>query len=902
VRVVVRGEPLEDVVEAETLLKERSSVARYCDCVVMLTWSDWHKEPRSNRYHYAVRFAEHVPVIFVQPDEAGSGFRFEPASAPNVEILHVSPNYGPGQSEQLNRALLSRGLIKPLLWIYNSHFVDFVRQRHAALRIFHATEDYYSPDLEKFGDHTALRKEIGSILSSVDLVVAVSDGVAHSLKERGGYTGSLLMISNGCDAKFWEPSREESPQMARANDKLIILYQGAINYRIDMGLLERISEAFPNGELWICGKDDDAPKEQWQNLRARPNVRYWGLLPPRELRDISLQATVGIIPFVKMESMRISFPLKAFEYVACGLPVVSVPIEALKRYGELFHIAEDGRDFIRAIEACIPSRFDSKAIAERLKAAALRSYDHNFTTLSKWIDDFFAVPRVQAKRFNVLVLYDDGSTHVVTLREHLESFKLFSRNDVSFSVVTLDRVRNAPPGTGGSFGLYDVVVIHYSVRLSVEEHLSLACSEALQGYGGFKVAFIQDDYETTEITRKWLERLGIHAVFTIVPKAYIEAVYPKSRFPYVEFRDTLTGFVPLRLKPPEQLKPMAKRTSVIGYRGRDLPYWYGNLGQEKLIIGQRMRQICDERGIAVDIEWETNQRIYGNDWYTFLEDSKATLATESGTNVFDDYGDIRRNVEKALAADPNLSYEEIFDRYLSQHEGRIVVNQISPKVFEAIAYKTALVMFEGFYSGVVEPWKHYIPLKKDFSNIDDVLSKVADDEYLQTIAERAYTHVIESDHYSYRRFVEDFDDFLAASVGWSNGYQLVYGLIGTYDRMELKLTPEQAVEVDLGRGMVTRVPLEIAAPLKVQLPLAELHAPWGSIFPVVRPEVDPSTPSHQMAIQAVIENLSGRTLLKEVARRIKSKVARRLATWPLVFTACRGVYRRLLLPIYRRVR
>ena len=870
----------------------------------MLTWSDWHKEPRSNRYHYAVRFARHVPVIFVQPDHPGDGFRFEATEVPDLDILHVSPDYGPRQSERLNRALLSRGLIKPLLWIYNSHFVSFVRQRHAALRVFHATEDYYSPDLEKFGDHTALRTEISTILSNVDLVVAVSDGVAQSLRDRGGYAGSLLMISNGCDAKFWEPNLEEQMQMARADGTLIILYQGAINYRIDIGLLEQIAAAFPDGELWICGKDDDAPKAEWEKLRSRPNVRYWGLLPPREVRDISLKATVGIIPFLKMESMRISFPLKAFEYVACGLPVVSVPIAALEPYGELFHFAEEGRDFIKAIDACKPSRFDLTAIAKRLKAAASRSYDHNFTALSEWIDNFFAAPRVEAKRFNVLILYDDGSTHVVTLREHLESFKLFSRNDVSFSVVTLDGFRNASPGSGGSFGLYDAVVIHYSVRLSVEAHLSPACAEALQGYGGLKIAFVQDDYETTEITRKWLERLGIHSVFTIVPQAYIEAVYPKSRFPHVEFRETLTGFVPLRPKPPEQLKPIGKRTWVIGYRGRDLPYWYGSLGREKLIIGQRMRQICDDRGIAVNIEWETDQRIYGNGWYPFLEDSKATLATESGANVFDEYGDIRRNVEKAVAADPTLSYEEIFARYLAEHEGRIVVNQISPKVFESVAYKTALVMFEVSYSGVVEPWKHYIPLKKDFSNVDDVLSKLADDAYLQAMADRAYAHVVESGRYSYRQFVEGFDDFLAETMGWSNGYQLVYGLVGTRNRVGPKLTPEQALEVDLGRGMVTRAPLEIVAPLKVQLPLPILRATWGSMFPVVGPEVDPSTRSpYRMMVQAVsIENFSGRALLKEAARRIKSRVARKLAGWPLIFTACRGVYRLLLLPLYRRLR
>ncbi len=892
-----------DVAEAGTLLKATHSIAHWSDCVVMLTWSDWHREPRSNRYHYAVRFARHVPVIFVQPDHVGDGFCFEATEVPNVDILHVSPDYDSRQSDRINRALLDRKLIKPLLWIYNSHFEDFVLQRHAALRVYHATEDYYSPDLDKFADQTALRKKIGTILLNVDLMVAVSDGVAKSYRERGGYTGPLLMISNGCDAKFWEPGPEQLMQATSGDSKLIILYQGGINYRVDFGLLEQIAAAFPEGELWICGKDDDAPQTEWKNLRAYANVRYWGRLSAEELRATARRATVGIIPFMKMESIQTSFPLKAFEYVACGLPVVSVSIAALEPHGDLFQFADEPRDFIKAIEACKASRFDSAAVARRLKEAASRSYDHNFTILSEWIDRFFETPRTKEKRFNVLVVYDDRSTHVVTVREHLESFALFSRNDVSFSVATFDGFREAYPGTMAFLRLYDSVVIHYSVRLSVEAHLSPACTEALQGYGGLKIAFVQDDYETTEITRKWIERLGIHAVFTIVPKTYVEAVYPKWRFPYVDFRETLAGFVPLKPKPPKRLKPIAERKWVIGYRGRDLPYWYGNLGREKLAIGQGMRRICDERGIPVNIEWEADRRIYGDDWYLFLENSKATLATESGANVFDEYGDIRRNIEKALATDPTLSYEQIFVRYLAQHEGKVVVNQVSPKVFESIAYKTALVMFEGTYSGVVDPWKHYIPLKKDFSNVDDVLSKLANDAYLQALADRAYGHVVESGHYSYRRFVESFDDFLADTIGWSKDYELVYGLVGLRNRVGWKLRPEQSREVDLGRGMVTRAPLDMEAPLKVQLPLSVLR-PWHSTFPVVGSEAGVPAPlSHDVNAHAAgIENMPARVLLREAARRIKTRIARNLAGRPLIFAGCRSIYRRVLLPLYHRVR
>src|SRR5688572_19428341 len=89
------------------------------DSVVMLTWSNWKKEPRSNRYHYATRFARHLRVIFVQPDLHKRTFRFEPTGYNQLEILHVYRYYTSDQILLLNQALTSRGVLRPLLWIYN---------------------------------------------------------------------------------------------------------------------------------------------------------------------------------------------------------------------------------------------------------------------------------------------------------------------------------------------------------------------------------------------------------------------------------------------------------------------------------------------------------------------------------------------------------------------------------------------------------------------------------------------------------------------------------------------------------------------------------------------------------------------------------------------------------------
>jgi hypothetical protein len=188
-----------------------------------------------------------------------------------------------------------------------------------------------------------------------------------------------------------------------------------------------------------------------------------------------------------------------------------------------------------------------------------------------------------------------------------------------------------------------------------------------------------------------------------------------------------------------------------------LPYWYGNLGQEKEFIGKKMKEICTQKGMVVDIEWEGTKRIYGDDWHQFLTSAKATLGTESGANIFDFSGDISTNINRYLEKNPNAGYNKIFDKFLAKHEGLVKMNQISPKIFEAICLKTALILFEGEYSGILVPDVHFIPLKKDFTNIDVVLEKLNDDEYLTYMVDNAFTDIVKSKKYSYTSFVSYFD-------------------------------------------------------------------------------------------------------------------------------------------------
>ena len=112
-----------------------------------------------------------------------------------------------------------------------------------------------------------------------------------------------------------------------------------------------------------------------------------------------------------------------------------------------------------------------------------------------------------------------------------------------------------------------------------------------------------------------------------------------------------------------------------------------------------------------------------------------------------------------MAGNPSMgaSFEEVQAKFLLPYENKIRLNQISPRCFEAAALRTAMVLFEGEYSGVLEPGRHYILLRKDFSNFAEVLDALRDDAGLQRLVDRTFEEIARNPKYSYRTFVEQFD-------------------------------------------------------------------------------------------------------------------------------------------------
>lgn len=736
------------------------------DCIVMLTWSDWHTELRSNRYHYATRFARlGKEVIFVQPDLSDNTYCFEPTEIPHLQILHISHQYNSEQSDLLNRALLEKYLIRPIFWVYNHNFSNVLRNRFSVLNVYHATEDYLSLSNTSISVNDTFLTSLREMLELCQLIVTVSPGIHESYTKKLDLPGKVITVTNGCDYKFYR-SLEYSVTVS----KNVVFYQGNIFSKLDYELLKNLALAMPEMEFTFCGKVyKDEPG--WRKLIELKNVKYLGLLSPEALRQEMHKATVGIVPFLEdCPLFENAFPLKVFEYLACDLPVVSIKMKALNSFHDVISFASGVNEFKDAIEKAVHLRFDTEHSSQRLKAAKLQDYDIKFQSICSFVSEIVKEQKREAEAFNkkrsVAILYEPSSMHVNTIKEHLESFRRFSRHEIIYLPATQNITPTVP------LSLFDIVVVHYSVRIihpqAVQSTAMLSNTyiDALETYGGYKILFIQDEYDATNVANSWIKRLGFHTIFTCIPRQYLNTVYTKQIFPAVHFEATLTGYVPSSLMRYKNVLPPSKRTTILGYRGRILPYSYGTLGYEKYFIGAKAKELCVLKGIACDIEVDDAKRIYGADWYAFMASCRATLGTESGSNLFDFDGDLKERIAQKLKENPDLSKEAIFEEFVNANE-KIKMNQISPKIFEAITLKTILVLFEGEYSGVLKPDIHYIPLKKDFSNFDAVIEKLNDPVFVDAMAERSYNDIILSGKYSYQSFIEDFERLLVEECGVS---------------------------------------------------------------------------------------------------------------------------------------
>ncbi len=327
-------------------------------------------------------------------------------------------------------------------------------------------------------------------------------------------------------------------------------------------------------------------------------------------------------------------------------------------------------------------------------------------------------------------------------------------------------------GTGrfeipGSIRLADYhgLIIHPTVSYNPDNLNSLDANRAekLCDYRGVKVLLKQDEHYRTGQVIEHIERTGYQVLATCLEPGEAEKVYPPARLPGLRRLHVLTGYVTdemLGLDYPE----IALRPTDIGYRGSRQPWFFGRLAYEKQEIGDRLAAEGPRLGLKTDISSRWEDRLFGKAWYDFLGRCKATLGVESGASIIDFDGEAERQTVAYLAAHPGASFDALEAAVLAPFTDNVRYRAISPRHFEAAACRTVQILYEGRYQGIFRPWQHYLPLRRDLGNLNEIVHALRDPGIVQPMVERAFTEIVADPANRYPAFVETIDAAIDAAL------------------------------------------------------------------------------------------------------------------------------------------
>jgi glycosyltransferase involved in cell wall biosynthesis len=203
------------------------------------------------------------------------------------------------------------------------------------------------------GSPRSLRSVEEQVVRSVDVVFAASHGVYDRLRQlrpRGVYH-----LPNGVDLTRFG-GVHPAPDEYRAIPRPIAVYVGAISYWFDLQLVAEVARARPGVSFVLIGE----ARVPARPLASIPNVHLLGPRQPEQVPAYLQHADAGLIPFVRSALTNNINPLKMYEYLACGLPVVSTDLTELRLMKAPVFLAAGPSEFGGALDGAFAVRDHEK--------------------------------------------------------------------------------------------------------------------------------------------------------------------------------------------------------------------------------------------------------------------------------------------------------------------------------------------------------------------------------------------------------------------------------------------------------------------------------------------------------------------------------------------------------------
>jgi len=335
-------------------------------------------------------FAQSNRVLYVDPQESFT-YRWKsrphrastprPEAPPGLTVLSPWPAFPFGQDlrsvHAINSAVLrlqlamARRCMPPDVWWVYDPIASAVTRHHRARLIVYDCVDRHAA----YGGHRRLMDPLESeLLRRADVVFVTARGLVSHCE---GRAREVHFVSNGFDEDLFATSRPVPPDL-QAIPPPRLGFIGGLAHWLDVDLMVTVARARPDWSLVLVGPMADVKGV----LPRAVNVHWLGPRPRDAVPAYIGGFDLGLVPFKNTPLTHTVNPLKAYEYLAAGIPVVSTRMPELDQL-PIIRQAASPEAFIAAVEEGLAEGNGEPARQRRREAAAPFSLQRGFDSMCR---------------------------------------------------------------------------------------------------------------------------------------------------------------------------------------------------------------------------------------------------------------------------------------------------------------------------------------------------------------------------------------------------------------------------------------------------------------------------------------------------------------------------------------
>lgn len=182
-----------------------------------------------------------------------------------------------------------------------------------------------------------IAKAENRIIQRADIIFCTSEFLRDRIVKKNGISQKVFTFENGVEFDLFAYEQNQAEGLLPAGFNGTVLgFIGGIKPKLDFELIQKVARQKREWLFLFVGPDGTNHDSDFKRLLAESNVLWIDSVQPTEVPKYMNLIDIGIMPYKPSQYNQAVFPLKLFEFLAAGKPVVGVNLPSTKKHAEDF--------------------------------------------------------------------------------------------------------------------------------------------------------------------------------------------------------------------------------------------------------------------------------------------------------------------------------------------------------------------------------------------------------------------------------------------------------------------------------------------------------------------------------------------------------------------------------------